>query len=186
MLGTGHALLQAKGLIGNEACIVAYPDDLHEGTVPLSRQLIDLYEKTGCSVLAALHDPPELNRYGILELDTDNLHVLGIVEKPKPGKEPSREASIGRYLYTPEFFTYLEEGWIDHLKRGTEREYFHTYALGRLMEKRQVVYKQIEGRRIDTGSPEGYLRAIISHALQDPKLEAALMDELSIHRTSKH
>lgn len=180
MLGTGHALLQVKGLIGNEPCVVAYPDDLHEGEVPLSKQLIELHAKTGCSVLATLHNPPELNRYGILDIDTDNLHVKGIVEKPPVGREPSREASIGRYLYTPEFFAFLEEGWADHLKRGTEKEYFHTYALGKLMERRQVVYKAIEGRRLDTGSPEGYLRAIVSYSLGIPELKAALMDEIAL------
>src|SRR5208283_1749200 len=67
MLGTGHALLQAKSLLCGEPCVVAYPDDLHVGTPPLSRQLIDLYEKTGKSVLATVFEPGDVSRYGVVE-----------------------------------------------------------------------------------------------------------------------
>ena len=66
MLGTGHALLQAKSLLKEEPFVVAYPDDLHFGDPPLTKQLIDSYHETGCSVLATLYDPPEINRYGVL------------------------------------------------------------------------------------------------------------------------
>ena len=54
MMGTGHALLQVKDLVGDEPCVVAYPDDLHIGEPPLALQLIREYEKTGCSVLASV------------------------------------------------------------------------------------------------------------------------------------
>uniref|UniRef100_UPI0026252D38 UTP--glucose-1-phosphate uridylyltransferase n=1 Tax=Oceanispirochaeta sp. TaxID=2035350 RepID=UPI0026252D38 len=99
MKGTGHALLQAASLIGNEPCIVAYPDDIHMGEKPLSAQLIESYEKTGCSVLATIHNPPNLERYGVLALAKDGIHVTDIVEKPPIGQAPSKEVSIGRYLY---------------------------------------------------------------------------------------
>ena len=174
MLGTGHALLQAEAAIGNEPFIVAYPDDLHLGKTPLSRQLIDMYEQSGCSVMATMHDPPNLERYGVLALDDDNVHVTGIVEKPVPGTEPSKEATIGRYLYTPEIFTYLREGWEKH----TSGEYYHVYALQKLMDMKKVVYTPIEGTRLDTGSPEGYLRTIITYAKQDPALLKILQEEM--------
>lgn len=174
MRGTGHALLQARSAIGDEPFIVAYPDDLHMGKTPLSRQLISMYEKTGCSVMATLHDPPQLERYGVLELAEDNLHVKRIVEKPPKGSEPSREATIGRYLYTPEIFTYLQEGW----ERHEGGEYYHIYALERLMEQDKVVFAPVEGLRLDTGSPEGYLRTIITYAKQDPKLLEVIKQEL--------
>ena len=174
MKGTGHALLQARSAIGDEPFIVAYPDDLHMGKTALSRQLISMYEKTGCSVMATLHDPPHLERYGVLELAEDDLHVKGIVEKPPKGSEPSREATIGRYLYTPEIFTYLQEGW----ERHEEGEYFHIYALERLMEQNKVVFTPVEGLRLDTGTPEGYLRTIITYAKQDPQLLEVMKQEL--------
>jgi UTP--glucose-1-phosphate uridylyltransferase len=173
MMGTGHALLQAAPLIGDEPVIVAYPDDIHMGDKPLSAQLIDRYNETGCSVLATIHNPPHLERYGVLDLAEDNLHVKGMIEKPAPGKEPSKEVSIGRYLYTPEFFKYLEEGWEKH----TGGEYYHLYALQKLMDQGKVIYKETEGERLDTGEPSGFLRATLRYAMQDPELKAIIKEE---------
>jgi UTP--glucose-1-phosphate uridylyltransferase len=175
MKGTGHALLQVAGLIGNEPVVVAYPDDIHTGDVPLTAQLIHMYEQTGCSVMATIHDPPHLERYGVLKLAPDGIHVADMVEKPSPGSEPSREVSIGRYLYTPEFFHHLQEGWDKH----TKGEYFHLYALKKLMDQKKVVYKQTEGLRLDTGDPAGYLRAIIQAASRDPELRGVLEEEMA-------
>ncbi len=175
MLGTGHALLQARSLLDDGPFICAYPDDLHFGTPSLSAQLMETYEQTGCSVLAAIHDPPELHRYGVLKLDTDGLHVMDIVEKPNPGEEPSREASVGRYLYTPELFDYLEEGWKAH----AGGEYYHIYALKKLMEQRKVVYRELTGERLDIGSPEGYLRAVLTYASSRSDLSHVLREYLS-------
>ncbi len=174
MLGTGHALLQAKSLLEGQPFVVAYPDDLHFGPTPLTKQLIDTYRETDCSVLATLHDPPEINRYGVLKIASDNLHVEDIVEKPAPGKEPSREASIGRYLYSYELFKLLEDGW--DLHRGGE--YYHTYALKQLMMQGKVVYKRTVGERLDTGTPEGYLRAILRYAGERPEMKKVITEEV--------
>jgi UTP--glucose-1-phosphate uridylyltransferase len=176
MYGAGHALLQIKALVGDEPLIVAYPDDIHFGEPPLAKQLIDMYEETGCSVLATLHDPPNINRYGVLELADDNLHVLGIEEKPPKGKEKSKEASIGRYLYAPGYLDYLEEGWRNH--DPSQGEFYHTYGVQRQIEDGKVVFKQVEGERLDIGEPGGFLQAIIRYASQDPELRPILEQEL--------
>ncbi len=173
MKGTGHALLQVKPLIAGEPVVVAYPDDLHFGPKPLTKQLIETWETTGCSVLASFFDPPELNRYGVLSLAADGLHVNDIVEKPPVGQEPSREASMGRYLYTPEFFDYLEEGWKYH----TTGEYFHVFALNKLMKAGKVVYKRMEGERLDTGNIPGFLQATLKYAMQFPELREVIKAE---------
>ena len=174
MMGTGHALMQARPMLDGEPFVVAYPDDLHFGEKPLAGQLIEKYHETSCCVMATIHNPPNLERYGILKLADDNLHVTDIVEKPAPGTEPSAEASIGRYLYTPELFDYLEEGWAKH----ESGEYYHTYALNKLMAEGKVVYKETEGERLDTGARAGYLRAVLKYAKQDPELAAVLKEEL--------
>jgi UTP--glucose-1-phosphate uridylyltransferase len=172
MLGTGHALLQVKNLIGREPCVVAYPDDLHIGERPLAAQLIDAWKETGCSVMASLHDSGDVSRYGVLDIAPDGKHVKGIVEKPPRGSEPSKEVSIGRYLYTPEFFDYLEEGWVAH----TGGEYYHIYALNKLMAAGKVVYQRLSGTRLDTGEPEGYLDAILRYADTVPSLRKVIDD----------
>ena len=170
MRGTGHALLQARAFIGKDPFIVAYPDDLHFGEVPLARQLIQAWEKTGCTVLATLHDPPDINRYGIISIAPDGLHVTGIVEKPAAGQEPSREASIGRFLYTPDFLDELASQWKQH----REGEFFHTPAVLALAKKGRVVFHRVEGQRLDTGEPGGYLEAIIRYAQSVPELSKEL------------
>jgi len=174
MRGTGHALLLTKPFVGNEPFVVAYPDDLHFGGTPLAAQLIEVYRETGCSVLSTIYDPPNLDRYGVIDVDDDNLHVRDIVEKPETGKEPSREASIGRYLYTPEIFEYLEEGLKDHSKG----EYYHTPALKKMAAEGKVVYTRMKGERYDVGEPEGYLRAILKYARTIPQLVPVIDQEL--------
>jgi UTP--glucose-1-phosphate uridylyltransferase len=166
MRGTGHALLQAAPFIGDEPCVVAYPDDIHFGSPPLARQLMDVYGKSGCSVLASLRDPGDVSRYGVIDPAPDGLHVRGFIEKPAKGKEPSHEVSIGRYLYTPDFFKYLEEGWAKH----SGGEYYHLGSLNRLIEAGKLAYLDFTGTRLDTGEPAGYVEAFLSCAWEDPVL----------------
>jgi UTP--glucose-1-phosphate uridylyltransferase len=170
MRGTGNALLLARSFVGAEPFVVAYPDDLHFGETPLARQLIETWEKTGCTVLATLHDPPDINRYGVISIAPDGLHVTGIVEKPAKGAEPSREASIGRFLYTPDFLDQLAEEWKHH----GDGEFFHTPAVLALARRGRVVFRRVEGERLDTGEPAGYLEAIIRYAQSVPALRAEL------------
>lgn len=170
MRGTGHALLQVRSFVGREPCVVAYPDDLHVGPRPLALQLAEVHAKTGKSVMATILEPGDVSRYGIVDPAPDGLGVRGFVEKPAKGQEPSHEVSIGRYLYTPEFFDLLEEGWAKHAKG----EYFHIYALDRLIAAGKVAFKRVEGERLDTGEPGGYLDAILRNAADDPTLRPVL------------
>jgi UTP--glucose-1-phosphate uridylyltransferase len=170
MRGTGDAMLLARPFVGDEPFVLAYPDDLHLGEVPLARQLIDTWERTGCTVLATLHDPPDLNRYGLISIAPDGLHVTDIVEKPPKGTEPSREASIGRFLYAPGFLDELAE----QRKRHGSGEFFHTPAVQALAKRGRVVFRRVEGERLDTGEPAGYLEAILRYAETRPDLAPAL------------
>lgn len=179
MKGTGHALMQVKPFLGDSPALVAYPDDLHFGETPLAAQLLEAYEKHGCSVMAAIHNPPHLERYGVLDLADDKLHVQGMVEKPAPGTAPSQEVSIGRYLFRPSFFDALEEGWKKHQDAGQRGEYYHLFALEREMNRGKVIYHPVEGERLDTGEPAGFLQAQIRYAAQDADLRRVLLEELS-------
>ena len=170
MRGTGDAILLARPFVGDEPFVVAYPDDIHMGEVPLARQLIETWERTGCTVLATLHDPPDLNRYGIISIAPDGLHVTDIVEKPPKGSEPSREASIGRFLYAPGF---LDELAAQRSRHGSG-EFFHTPAVQALAKRGKVVYRRVEGERLDTGEPAGYLEALLRYAESRPDLAPAL------------
>lgn len=170
MLGTGQAILLAESFTGGDPFVVVFPDDLHAGDPPLTRQLIDTYDRTGCSVLAVEHDPPHLERYGVVSLAADGLHVTDIVEKPPPGTEPSRDISIGRYLYTPEIYPALRRRWERH--RGGEFNY--TEGVRELARGGRVVIRRMDGRRLDLGAPAGYLRSILEYAATVPELAAEI------------
>jgi UTP--glucose-1-phosphate uridylyltransferase len=172
MRGTGHALLLARPFVGREPFVVAYPDDIHVGPKPLARQLIEKYEATGCSVLATIHDPPNLDRYGVVALASDGLHITDFVEKPAPGKEPSREASIGRFLYAPDFLDRLEIEW--QRFNDPKAEFWHMSTLKALATENRVVCSRMEGERLDTGEPAGYIDAFIRYAEGVPELRPAL------------
>ena len=170
MQGTGQAILLAEPFTGDDPFVVVFPDDLHVGEPPLTRQLIDTYERTGCSVLAVEHDPPHLERYGVVALADDGLHVTGIVEKPAPGTEPSRDISIGRYLYTPEIYPALR----GRLERHRGGEFNYTEGVEELARQGRVVIQRMIGRRLDIGAPAGYLRSILEYAVRDPELAAEI------------
>ena len=51
-LGLGHAVLRAKELVGNEPFAVVLSDDVIDAETPCMRQLLDVYEYFGASVLA--------------------------------------------------------------------------------------------------------------------------------------
>ena len=177
MRGTGHALLLARPFLGSEPFVVAYPDDLHFGEIPLAKQLMDVHRETGCTVLATVHDPPQLNSYAVPALE-DGLYVTDIEEKPTPGNEKSKEASIGRYLYNDEFLGCLEKAWGAFEGEG---EFHHVEGIMKQVAERRVVVKPLDGNRVDTGTPEGYLRALVLYVSQRPDLLAVLkeaMDEL--------
>lgn len=182
MKGTGHALLQASHLLGGEPCVVAYPDDIVFSAQPLARQLIDLYERTGKCILATILEPGDVSRYGVVDPALDGVGVRGFIEKPPKGAEPSHEVSIGRYLYTPEFFTWLEEGWSHH----GSGEYYHTYALDKMIALGKVAFTRVEGMRLDTGEPAGYFEAQLLHALGDPVLRKVLIQFFAKHEAELH
>ena len=111
--GLGHAVLQAKAFVGNEPFVVMLGDDLMEDEIPLTKQLINDYEKTHASTIAVMKVPHEdTSKYGIIDPEAEVApglyNVRNFVEKPNPADAPSDLAIIGRYLLTPEIFEILE------------------------------------------------------------------------------
>src|SRR5450755_4980839 len=117
-LGLGHAVLRAKDLVGPEPFAVVLSDDVIKSDVPCLRQLLDIYEFYGASVVALMEVPEDqTSSYGIVDAEQISHHgggdrlyrIRNMVEKPKKGESPSRLAIIGRYVLTPEIFTSLAD-----------------------------------------------------------------------------
>lgn len=174
MNGSGDALLQAYPWLGGDDAVIAYPDDVHFGNVPLAKQLIDTYKQSGSKncVCAAQQIDVDINRYGVFKLADDKKTVLDLVEKPAKGTEPSNFASLGRFLFTNEYFKELTEAY-----KGFDRskgEFYHTYGLNRMINKQKVEMCVYSGLRLDTGEPCGYLEAILHYATTKPEYKDIL------------
>ena len=111
--GIGDAVLTAREVVGDEPFVLFFPDDVIVSDVPAARQLIDVYEAHGGSVVAVEEVPPqEVESYGIVDgepVDEGVYRVRALVEKPKPAEAPSNLGIVGRYVLTPEIFDVLEK-----------------------------------------------------------------------------
>src|SRR6266436_5858876 len=69
-LGLGHAVLRARELVGNEPFAVILSDDVIDSEVPALRQLLDVYEFYGASVLALMEVPKDsISAYGVVDAE---------------------------------------------------------------------------------------------------------------------
>ncbi len=171
--GNGTPVLCAKSLIGNEPFAVVWGDEfwVTKKKTRLS-QLIDTFNKYGDPVLTVKQiTKQETKRYGVIDgisLGNDVFEVKKLVEKPGPEKAPSLLGSIGGYILTPDIFEALESTTL-----GKGGELWLVDAIIKLMKKRSVYARLIDGTYYDTGSKFGYLKANIEIALkhQDVKNE---------------
>ena len=134
-LGLGHAILQARDLVGDEPFAVMLSDDIIDSRVPALRQLLDVYEKYESPVVAAMPvEGDEISRFGVLDVDevSDGIYrVKDMVEKPDASQAPSNLAIIGRYVLTPDIFAEIEK-----TKPGAIGEIQITDAMRALLQKR--------------------------------------------------
>jgi len=159
MRGLGHAISVGGKLIGREPFAVILADDycVTEGPGVLA-QMVALYERFGCSVVAIEEVPKnETYRYGVIEgveEEPDIIRISNMVEKPTPEDAPSNLAVIGRYVLTPEIFDIL-----DNTPPGKNNEIQITDALLTQAQRGNAIGYKFKGRRFDCGSVEGFIDA---------------------------
>lgn len=165
-LGLGHAVLCARDLVGDEPFAVILPDDVIASEVPCMKQIIDVFNQKGGSVLATMTiEGSAISAYGVLagEQDPDNWRIYnctGMVEKPKLEDAPSKQAIIGRYVLTPRVFELLEQ-----TKPGAGGEIQLTDGIKALAKEQKVYGYTFEGKRFDAGDKLGMLQATVEFAL---------------------
>ncbi|HEX3299162.1 MAG TPA: UTP--glucose-1-phosphate uridylyltransferase [Actinomycetota bacterium] len=177
-LGLGHAVSVAAPLVGGAPFAVLLGDDLLDPTVPLLRSMLAESERTGASVIAAMHvGPREIAMYGCItpgETDGDLVSVSSIVEKPDPAEAASDLAVVGRYVFTP--------GIVDALATtapGAGGEIQLTDAIGALAATERVYAYPFERGRYDAGNPLDALEAQIAFALARDDLGSPLRARLT-------
>lgn len=174
--GLGDAVLQARAFVGNEPFVVLLGDDIMSSETPLTKQLIDCYERTHASNIAVMEVPRDkTSSYGIIDIESElepgMYNVRRFVEKPKPEDAPSNLAIIGRYLLTPEIFGLLEKQ-----KPGIGGEVQLTDAIDALNQTQRVFAKRFDGVRYDTGNKLGLLTTNIQYGLRHPETKVGLED----------
>lgn len=166
-LGLGHAVLCAQAAVGNEPFAVILADDLIDTPKGALKQMVDVYNQSGNSVLGVeTIDPSQTGSYGIVEVEQlkNYQRIINIVEKPKPEEAPSNLAVVGRYVLTPRIFDLLT-----NLPRGAGGEIQLTDGIARLLDHEFVLAHAFEGKRYDCGSKLGYLEATVAYGLKHPE-----------------
>ncbi len=176
-LGLGHAILQAKDLVGREPFAVMLGDDIVDSGEPCIGQMMRLYEERGNPVIAIQEVArDETRQYGIVAGDRDGervVRITGMVEKPAPEQAPSNLAIIGRYILPPEIFDILEE-----TRSDVGGEIQLTSALATLLRRRPIDGYLFDGKRYDAGDKLGFLKATVEFALKRTDLGESFREYL--------
>jgi UTP--glucose-1-phosphate uridylyltransferase len=168
-LGLGHAVLMAREIVGHEPFAVLLADDVIDAKVPCLKQMVQVFEKTQCSVLATqVVEGKMISSYGVLDVkpadgsfDGRLFEIKNMVEKPKPEEAPSNLAIIGRYILTPGIFDCLAK-----TQTGAGGELQLTDGMRLLLQKEKMYAYVYEGRRHDAGDKLGFLKATVEFALK--------------------
>lgn len=161
--GLGDAIYCAKKHVGDNPFVVMLGDTITKDKVPCTKQLIDIYEKYGKSVIALEEVPDEkVERYGIIggeEIEDSIYKIDKLVEKPPLSVAPSNLAIMGRYVLTPDIFDHIE-----NVEPGYGGEIQLTDALSKLDE----IYGQVfKGESFDIGNRIDWLKTSLIFALED-------------------
>ncbi len=184
-LGLGHAISYAESHVGGEPFAVLLGDEFVDEDDPLLPRMLDLQAKTGGIMLAFIEVPwEEVSRYGVASVepaepelrgDPGVVKVVGLVEKPDRDQAPSNLVVVGRYVLPPTIFDAIRR-----TETGAGGELQLTDAMSLLLAEGTPVHGVVyRGIRYDTGTPTGYLQAVVQHACRRPDFGPAFRDWLS-------
>ena len=161
--GLGDAVLCAREHVGNEPFLCLLGDAVFSGQPQPARQLVDIHQELGGSVIGLEEVPLEkVSRYGVIagrELRPGVWKLDGLVEKPRPEDAPSRLVVAARYVLSPGVFACLER-----TKPGVGGEIQLTDAIRMLLEKEHVHGVLLGAKRHDIGNPADWLKTNLHYA----------------------
>ncbi len=174
MNGLGDAILHARNHVNNEPFAILLGDTLvkSEGG-PVTKQLIEVYEKYKSSVIALEEVKPEMvHRYGIIDgknIEGSVYKASDWIEKPSSEEAPSNLAIASRYIFTPEIFDFL-----DKTKPGKNNEIQLTDAMREMVKTKAMYGLKFKGKRYDIGNKLGFIKTNIEFAMEDPEIGETL------------
>ena len=176
-LGLGHAVLQARAIVGDEPFAVLLPDViLNPYNIDYTQQnlayMLQQFAKQQYSQI--LVDPvkeSDIHKYGIAKLastqmvakseQNQSFAVMGFVEKPKAEDAPSNLAVVGRYVFNNAIFEYLA-----NTQPSVGGEIQLTDAIDALISTQGVDVVSMVGNSFDAGDMNSYLQAVGYFATQ--------------------
>lgn len=169
--GLGDAVACARHHVGQEPFAVLLGDTVVESATPVTRQLIDVFDRYQESVVALeAVDPSKVDRYGVIrgnEISPSVFLIEDLVEKPPVAEAPSNLAIAGRYVLTAEIFDQIL-----NTKRGKNDEIQLTDAMRGLLSTRAMYGLCFAGRRHDIGNKLDFIKTNVSFALMRDDLRA--------------
>ncbi|OGK28887.1 hypothetical protein A3D06_02390 [Candidatus Roizmanbacteria bacterium RIFCSPHIGHO2_02_FULL_40_9] len=132
-LGQGNALLQAKQFITDESFIV--PNPYHINERDLFRKVIQKFAENNDldGLIPAIYEE-QINEYGSMILSENR--ILGIVEKPEKGKEPSKYRATSLFIFKKDF--------LDILEKEKEDQYSYEAAITKYAQDHTVEMFEID------------------------------------------
>lgn len=180
--GNGTPLMNVRSLIGDEPFIYTWSDDFIKAEPGEYKQLVDIYNEFGSTVLAGirLHNDAEYDRYGIAggkNIREGLIEAEVLAEKPGKKNAPGDLATVSSFLLLPEIFNYLDKV-MENLREG--EEFYYNDALKLMMaDGGRVLAAEIKGGRYyDTGNKMGYLRAVVDAALAHKEMNGEFREYL--------
>lgn len=171
--GLGHAVLCAKNFVGDEPFAILYGDDVMISEKPVTKQLIEAYEKYEKGVVGVKEvDDEAITKYCSLKVEkiSDKVYnCTDMIEKPKKEEIMSNFSILGRVVLPCEIFEILE-----NTPKGAGNELQLTDAMKTLAQKSGVIALDYEGRRYDMGNKFGILQANIEVGLSHPQIKQEL------------
>jgi UTP--glucose-1-phosphate uridylyltransferase len=165
-LGLGHAILQAKPVVGDEPFAVSLADDLIDAQPGVLAQLVQQYDEQQKSVIAVQNvDKSESKKYGMIDsnnFDSDLVKLSNIIEKPDPEFAPSNLGVVGRYVFSNTLMSFLEK-----TSFGAGNEIQLTDGIKLMLKQEEVFAYTFKGKRYDCGSKLGYLMANIDYGIKN-------------------
>lgn len=173
--GLGDAVNCAKLHVGDQPFAVLLGDTLISSDSPATKQLVDVYDRYGGSVvLIERIDKDKVSRYGVIsgeEIDPNVYKLDDIVEKPTPAEAPSNLAVAGRYVFTPEIFDCLAK-----IKPDKGGELQLTDAMQLMLAANPMYARLLEGKRYDIGNKQGFIKTNIEFALKAEDIREEIKD----------
>ncbi len=164
-LGDGHAVLQAKHIVGDEPVLVLFGDCIYDSKTPAAKQLIDSFNKSGSSLIGTSKvSDEEVSSFGVIEGEESDgeVKLTKILEKPKPEETKSRDVAVGKYIITPEIM-----GILENMKEGKSGEIRLADAFEIAIDKGvEVRARELEGKWLDTGDKLNFLKTTIHLGLK--------------------